>query len=75
MGIGNWELGIGNWELGIGNWESGIGDVPHGCDIKKRIITYNSLIPCKLLSSLGALEPYSLEPYCHQSVSIQPNFI
>ncbi|NES21431.1 MAG: CHAT domain-containing protein [Symploca sp. SIO3E6] len=39
-----------------------------------RIITYNSLLPCNLLSYLlpSAL---CLLPYCSQSVSIQPNLI
>ncbi len=32
-----------------------------------RINSYNSLLPCNL--------PPASEPYCHQSISIQPNLI
>ncbi|NET59192.1 MAG: hypothetical protein F6K47_24545 [Symploca sp. SIO2E6] len=52
--IGNWELGIGNWELGIGNWELGIGNLEPYALYQVQINSYNSLLPCNLLSSLRA---------------------
>ncbi|NET56758.1 MAG: hypothetical protein F6K47_11505 [Symploca sp. SIO2E6] len=60
--------------MGIGNWEWVTELFLSFNYIKARIITYNSPLPCNLLSSLLP-SAFCHLPYCHRSVSIQPNLI